>query len=229
MPKKMWIDAHMLAVVFAVVIGVIGPTDAYAKGFHTPVSSDGSIILVTIEDSTGPQGESPFEGTGEPDTEPPKENPDIKSLLELESVTSGIDNELIIGGFDSRVRVYTTTYPARAVVLITFNGGRCTGWLYGPDIVATAGHCVHTGGSSGTWRTNVKIWPGYNGTDATFGSCRSIRLYSVTGWTNKRDERFDYGSIKLNCAIGNTTGWFGYWWQDDDLTGLSSMLSGVSR
>lgn len=39
--------------------------------------------------------------------------------------------ETIIGS-DDRINVNpTTTYPARAVVVITFDGGRCTRWLYG--------------------------------------------------------------------------------------------------
>lgn len=147
-------------------------------------------------------------------------------LLSLEAVTAPVGVETIIPP-DERVRVNpTTTFPARAVALITFDGGRCTGWLYGKDIVATAGHCVHTGGSSGTWRTNVRVYPGRNGSSSPYGSCSAKRLHSVNGWTNDRNQEYDYGAIKLNCSIGNTTGWFGYWWQSASLANLPSIISG---
>ncbi|HEY0637845.1 MAG TPA: trypsin-like serine protease [Pseudonocardiaceae bacterium] len=117
----------------------------------------------------------------------------------------------------------TTVYPHSAVVQITINGGaHCTGWLYGPDIVATAGHCVHSGGSGGSWYVSgMQIWPGRNGASAPYGSCGATQLYSVYGWTNNGDEAYDYGAIKLNCTIGNSTGWFGYWWQSAGLSGAT--------
>jgi glutamyl endopeptidase len=48
----------------------------------------------------------------------------------------------------------------------------------------------------------------------------------VSGWPQSKDEQFDYGAIKLNCTVGNTTGWFGYWWQAATLTGLPQNVSG---
>lgn len=115
--------------------------------------------------------------------------------------------------WDSRTRAYTTGYPNRAIVYISLNGNHlCTGWLYAPNMVATAGHCVHTGGSTGAWRdrTQMRVFAGYDGSGAgPFGSCGVTRLHSVTGWTQNRNGGFDYGAMRLDCNIGNTVGWFG--------------------
>jgi glutamyl endopeptidase len=180
-------------------------------------------------------GESSFHGTA-PDgmadvseaefTESEESVEEFIELLSLEGITAPVGVETIIGT-DQRVKVNpTTTYPGRAVALITFDGGRCTGWLYGKDIVATAGHCVHTGGSNGAWRTNVRVYPGRNGSSSPYGSCAARRLHSVDGWTRDGNQEYDYGAIKLNCSIGNTTGWFGYWWQSASLQNLPSIISG---
>lgn len=142
------------------------------------------------------------------------------------SPIKGIFGGSIIGA-DTRTRVNpTTVYPARAIALITFSGGWCTGWFISKDTVATAGHCVHSGGSSGNWRSNVKVYPGRNGTSSPYGSCTAKRLYSVSGWTGSGDETYDYGAIKLNCTVGNTTGWFGFFWQTATLNGLSTTVAG---
>ncbi len=149
---------------------------------------------------------------------------EVFRLWALPPVSEGIET---IIGLDNRTRVTTTTtFPWRAIVLITFDAGRCSGALYGKDVVVTAGHCIHSGGTGGSWQTNVRVYPGRNGATAPYGSCTSKSLHSVLGWTRDRNERFDYGVIKLNCSIGNTTGWFGLWWQGASLNGTSSQIAG---
>jgi glutamyl endopeptidase len=126
-------------------------------------------------------------------------------------------------GTDSRYRITgTTTYPYSAIAHITSSVGGCTGWMIGPNTVATAGHCLH----NGSWATNVRVYPGRNGSSTPYGSCGATRLYSVTGWTSSRSPEYDYGAIKLNCTIGNSTGWFGFRWQSDSLNGQPTYLSG---
>jgi glutamyl endopeptidase len=126
-------------------------------------------------------------------------------------------------GADSRYQITgTTAYPYSAIVHITSSIGGCTGWLIGPDTVATAGHCVYGGG----WATNVTVYPGRNGSSTPYGSCGYRTLYTVNGWVNSSSPEYDYGAIKLNCTIGNSTGWFGFRWQSADLTGQASYISG---
>jgi glutamyl endopeptidase len=135
-------------------------------------------------------------------------------------------------GDDRRSRFYTSTYPHTAIGLITFDqfgssGGAfiCTGWLISPDTVATAGHCVHEGGN-GNFSTNVTFFPGKDGASNPFGSCTSTNLTTVVGWAASSLEAFDYGTIRLNCTVGNSTGVFGFWWQSATLNGQHALLVG---
>jgi glutamyl endopeptidase len=219
-----------LAVFLASLLALVAintPAGAQSQDPQTPVFSDNSIKATELNAATKLRGVAPFRGTGKltPDAGVEKANLNVKELLDLKPATASDGIETILG-FDSRVRTYTTSYPARAVVLITFTGGRCTGWMYAPNMVATAGHCVHTGGPNGSWRANVRVYPGYNGNVAPYGSCTARWLASVTGWTNSSNEQYDYGVIRLNCTVGNVVGWFGYWWQVASLTGLPSIISG---
>jgi glutamyl endopeptidase len=149
------------------------------------------------------EGAIPAGPTGELSAE------EFEALLALPAVGGGVGQEVVLGP-DTRSRLYTTTFPVRAVALITFTGGRCTGFMIGHNTVATAGHCVHTGGSGGAWRTSVEVIPAQNGGVQPYGKCQARSLYSVTGWTVSNNADYDYGAIKLNCSIGNTTGWFGF-------------------
>nr|MDT0656638.1 trypsin-like serine protease [Micromonospora sp. DSM 115978] len=204
------------------LVGLPGPAGAATStgGLDRPVTSDGSRVLVATKADV--RGRSGFSGTGSP-VDATATAPGGRSDT---AVGMGIES---IFGPDDRIRITpTTSFPARAVVQITRNGAaHCTGWLYGPDIVATAGHCVHSGGSGGAWFTGqLTVWPGRNGTAAPYGGCTARRLYSVVGWTVNGLEEHDYGAIKLNCTVGNTTGWFGYWWQTASLAGNSTLING---
>jgi len=120
-------------------------------------------------------------------------------------------------GEDTRTRITdTSVYPARAIGLITRNGGAwCTGWLISKDTVATAGHCVHPGGG-GSFYSGLQFWAGRDGADPRWGSCtpRAGGLFAPSGWTTNADEEYDLATIKLSCSVGNGTGWFGLWVQD---------------
>jgi glutamyl endopeptidase len=189
------------------------PTTAFAAAERAAFEVDGGISDEALFGSgafegTGAVGEGELLAAGviAVGTSGTLSEAELDRLLSLPVVEGDIRPEVILGD-DTRSRLYTTSYPARAVVLITFDDGRCSGFMIGPDTVATAGHCLHWGGA---WRTGVTVWPGHNGGSAPFGKCTARALYSVTGWTNNSDPNQDYGAIKLDCAIGNTTGWFGF-------------------
>jgi glutamyl endopeptidase len=172
----------------------------------------------------------PFPGTGVLSPEALAESnrgylPSAAELRALRPAGAKIGIETVIG-VDTRLRTYASTFPARATALITFDNGSCTGWFYGPNVVATAGHCVHTGGQRGSWRTNVRVWPGYDAGSRPYGSYSARWLASVTGWTQFADEQYDYGVIKLWTNVGNTVGWYGIWWQTASLDGLPSVIVG---
>lgn len=218
------------------------PQEALLGNPHAPVSSDGTVVskaAVNVDFAESFEGLGPslltagarFDETGallDGAAEVNESAEDVWSLLENAGTSSikGIFGGSIIGA-DTRTRVNpTTVYPARAIALVTFSGGSCTGWFISKDTVVTAGHCVHTGGPGGSWRTSVRVYPGRNGSSSPYGSCTAKRLHSVNGWTNSSDERYDYGAIRLNCSIGNTTGWFGFFWQSASLNGLPATVAG---
>lgn len=205
----------------AVLAAVSSPASALAAPIVNPelvTASDGSRVSVASRATVG--GLSGYAGTGAP--------VDAKATAPSGSSATAIGTESIFGPDDRIPITPTTSYPARAVVQITLDGGaHCTGWLYGPDVVATAGHCVHSGGPTGSWYTGrLVVWPGRDGGFAPYGFCTARQLFSVMGWTVNRDEAYDYGAIKLNCTVGYTVGWFGYWWQAASLGGTSTLVNG---
>ena len=228
-----------VAIVAAVPAGAqeLAAAEARARA-HTPVSNDGTVAEAASEawstEFAAFEGLAPelmaddlaAERRAEVETAE-----QVWALLEAQPATGRVGLESIIGP-DTRTRTNpTTSYPARAVVLVTYNQNgssyRCSGNLINANTVLTAGHCVHAGnGLSSGWSSNVVVYPGRNGSSSPYGSCTAKRLYSVTGWTNGADERYDYGAIKLNCQIGNTVGWFGYYWQAATLNGVSAVISG---
>lgn len=152
---------------------------------------------------------------------------EFAALQALPGISGKLGAETIIGP-DNRVRVNpTTSFPARATVLITFSAGRCSGWLIGPNTVVTAGHCVHPGGGGSYYpKSSYRIYPGRNGGASPYGSCTAKWLASVVGWTVSGSDEYDYAAIKLNCSIGNTVGWYGFFWQTGSLTGLPTTING---
>lgn len=204
-----------------------------AEQLETPMSFSGestTALTSTVDDGEGIES---VEGSGEEiDAGSPASASDYQELLELPALRApyedpqGIRPPSIIGP-DTRKRVNPTLgFPARAIVLITMSGGRCSGFMYAKDMVATAGHCVHSGGSNGAWMKNVRVFPGRNGSLSPFGSCGAKTLYSVSGWVKNANKNYDYGAIKLDCNIGNKTGWFGVYWTSSSLLGTLSKIDG---
>ena len=116
--------------------------------------------------------------------------------------------ESVIGD-DGRGRVTaTTTYPNRAIVYVTRNGTaeaqHCTAVFVGKDVLLTAGHCLHSGGSTGGWYpiNSLRFFPGRDGASEPYGYCtaRTGGFYALRGWVADADERFDVGFVKLNCT-----------------------------
>ena len=127
----------------------------------------------------------------------------------------------LIGPDDRYQLTATTTAPYSSVVEILLPGslGKCTGWMYAANMVATAGHCVYdkTAVTNGWFDTSAMVvWPARNGTATPYGQCGVTASYAPTGWasgqtsTQAGNEAFDYGALKLNCSVGNQTGLLSY-------------------
>ena len=210
---------------------------ANAEPLHTMVFSDGREITMPetkFENGAESYGQAdPWQGTELSVEELVsqgviiKSYPDVEALLALESATSDVGIEMVIG-VDTRTRTYTESYPARAVALIRFNDGSCTGWLIGPDTVVTAGHCVHTGGTSGYWRSGFTVYPGYDQNIAPYGVCGATWAATNKRWAEEGEESHDYGVIKLDCDIGITTGYFGFLYKEgkNSMKGFPTAITG---
>jgi len=222
-----------LVIVGAVLVFAFLSRAALAENLERMITSDGYEInsLFIGEDSSLKPSLSPgFQGTGviseeilqELEQQPGMifQTPDGTPFEAVRPMTPYPGEEMheVIKGWDTRRRNYTNNYPARAVVYITFNKPdgtpvSCSGWMISRDTVATAGHCVHTGGSSGNWCYNWTIYPGRDGFDSPYGSTTASWAASVSGWVDRRNEAYDYGVLKLNTDIGDATGWFGFLWR----------------
>lgn len=210
-----------------------GSSAAMAASSDRPVSSDGTSTPAPkaeanawIKPSFGKSGgveSAAAEGT----IAAPPSDPSANGLSTVAYGAFGPQPESVIS-WDSRRRVYTNAYPSRAIVYIEYNGAHhCTGWMYSPRMVVTAGHCVHPGGggSSKFYKASLfKVYAAKDGAASPYGFCTVNRLHSVIGWTQNKNFRFDYGAMRLNCTVGNSTGWFGLYAPDP--TNQAMIVSG---
>lgn len=191
------------------------------------LSSGGTLYPVSAPSGKTADAVSGAQGTGETTTTAYSESSaDFDRLRALPPINPpGISIFAIIGSDDRQKVANTTTYPERAQVLIALPRGRCSGVLVGKDLVLTAGHCVHGGGSSGSWQASATVYPGRNGPAAPYGSCAATRFYSVVGWVRDANPAYDFGAIKLNCDIGERTGFLGFFWQAASLVGVPARIT----
>jgi V8-like Glu-specific endopeptidase len=127
------------------------------------------------------------------------------------------DGGAYVPGFDGAL----VPYRALAYVVTSFN--KCTGWLISANTIVTAAHCLY---KYDRWATEAKVYPGRNGGLQPYGSCGFRRLYVPSSWITGGGRDYDYGAIKLNCTIGNTTGWFGYRTQSTNMNGQPVAIAG---
>lgn len=143
----------------------------------------------------------------------------------------------VIGEDDRSAVVPTTGFPARAIVQILFQtefGAEhlCSGAMISPDTVLTAGHCVHSGTPLGRTYRNFRVIPGRNVGAAPFGQCAAIKAFVLSGWsgsqTSEEARYFDLGGLKLDCDVGNVTGWFGVRMLVEGEVGLPTVVQGYA-
>jgi V8-like Glu-specific endopeptidase len=113
-------------------------------------------------------------------------------------------------------RVSADTLPGSPVVFVNSKHMKCTGWLYGPDIVATAGHCVSDELHHLVWspqdfwvagQVTETLWRGLK----TDEQCSVVRVYTTQGWVQGADSQYDVGALRLSpsCGLGKARGWLG--------------------
>lgn len=123
---------------------------------------------------------------------------------------------LLISGQDRRSRVLDTMFsPWRLICSLKISckdGSEYvgTGWIAGPRLIITAGHCVYNESYDGGWANEITIIPGRDGSNEPFGSFKSTKLHSVKEWVDSGDENNDIGAIILESDIGSDIGFFAF-------------------
>lgn len=137
-----------------------------------------------------------------------------------------IVQEKIIG-LDDRVLIAdTSVVPYRRICYLSMTTSlgysfKGTGWLIGPRVLVTAGHCVYNREHAygiGKMRS-VKITVARNG-QFNLGTANATRVETTQGWISNGDEEWDFGVVFLDQPLGNQVGFFGFAnYPDNDLKG----------
>jgi putative chitinase len=74
--------------------------------------------------------------------------------------------------------------------------------------------------------------PGRNKGAAPFGRCGAVRTFALRGWTSAQSplhaRYYDIGAIKLDCNVGQRTGWLGVEALTDDRLGVRTTVQGYA-
>jgi len=120
-----------------------------------------------------------------------------------------------------------TTYPYRAAGILTFCNGcsdgnnnyYCTASTIKPGVIVAAAHCVADFGEK-KFYSNWKFYPAYRDSVAPYGVFGVKTAVILTAYFNGTDPCYQKGVVcqddisvlVLDSNIGNTIGWFGYWY-----------------
>jgi V8-like Glu-specific endopeptidase len=120
---------------------------------------------------------------------------------------------LLVPGHDRRSRVLDTAFdPWRKICAleITAKDGSQfigTGWIAGPRLIITAGHCVFNKTYDG-WMESIQVIPGRDGELEPFGRYSSKLLRTMERWSTAGDENYDVGAIILSEDLDDKLGSF---------------------
>ncbi len=204
------------ALVFVAGVGVAaggGPAASQAPAEATPPTlqaitlPEGYAVPPVLPGTVQVSPASP--GTGAESLDPQQNDGEAGDPLEAFA-------ESVIGPDGRRQINQTTDYPARAIGQIEGSDDLagnyiCSGWLIDPNTILTAGHCVYPPGTvPGNLAETLEFFPGRNGNTDPYGSCFGTTVFSPTLWTQSYNEYNDWAVVHLDCDIGDTVGWFGY-------------------
>lgn len=123
----------------------------------------------------------------------------------------------IIDG-DNRVKISNTTVGPWCntvkLIIVAGNGANYigSGFMIGPNSVATAGHCLYNS-ETGGWAKSITVIPALNGSYQPYGSASSYDFICGGNWVNSNDNQDDWGIIRIKANLGYSTGWLGLRWQ----------------
>ncbi|MDY6874391.1 MAG: hypothetical protein SVR81_10615 [Chloroflexota bacterium] len=111
----------------------------------------------------------------------------------------------------------------------------CSGMMVDAKVTLTAGSCVYThdparcpSGDSSCWVTDVSAVPGYNDGETPFGQSGYESIMTWTDWTEAQNPAFDLAAIRLRNPIGETTGWLGVGFNNENTTFTVNTLTSTA-
>ncbi len=129
----------------------------------------------------------------------------------------------------TRVNSPRVSSQYRSTVYITYtkNGSPCTatGFMIGPRAVATNGHVLYNP-QYDTYASNLVVYPAYSNSLTPYGSANATAYIMNEGWTDERNNEYDWAVIELDSNIGDSTGYLGLRWQGSSYNGTSFMSNG---
>lgn len=137
------------------------------------------------------------------------------------NMTEGFEAGGLINNFTDNVLVNDPSpYPYRVTGKLYMwfpNGAAYVGSasLIDNNHALTAGHCVYSHGDGG-WASYVEFVPAYDGGYEPYGSATGDYFLSWTGWTQYEQFEHDMGVIRLDSNIGNTVGWYGFGYNNNN-------------
>lgn len=158
----------------------------------------------------------------------------------LENPSPGVVKYGIFGDDDRYAATLdfdTLSRPFSSTVHILFKNKygaekSCTGAMVAPDAVLTAAHCIHSGSIKGSPYSDFVVVPGWVGGSTNFGDCEALDAQVLGGWLAATSltelHESDLGLIKLDCEVGNETGWFGLRALTDEEVGLEITVQGYA-
>ena len=92
--------------------------------------------------------------------------------------------------------------------------------MIGPDLAATAGHCVYdyygeSNHNAHGLAKSIKVIPGRDGDTEPYGSTYAKNVIYETSWKGSGNVQEDWGLLKLNSRIGEKCGSMGFACSDD--------------
>ena len=211
---KRTIIVAAVAGLVASLAAVGGAPAASGQGTDEAVPVVAAAAASAGVESSGPLTSPAFAGNGP--TERSGVAPEATVISDGTFDGRPVNGESVIGP-DGRVQVTDTTqYPARAIgqiELVDFDGGEfiCTGWLIDSNSILTSGHCAFNPAPTGDHIIQAaQFFPGRNGGFDPFGGCNVTSAFSRAGWRVNGLAKDDWAVLGLDCPIGNTVGWLGY-------------------
>ena len=116
----------------------------------------------------------------------------------------------------------TTQSPWCSTVLLVIHTPVGTklgsGFMIGPNTVATVGHNVYQQ-QWGGFAYNIVVVPASNGVQQPYGSYLTEDYTCGGNWYNYEDNQDDWAIIRLPSNVGYATGYLGLRWQSDSYNG----------